>query len=73
MYYLDHLPPHFHATYAERDAQISIDDGRILEGSLPRRAERLVREWAASRKRELRDDWERARRRQSLLPIAPLE
>jgi Domain of unknown function (DUF4160) len=35
MYFGDHLPPHFHAVYAESSAQISITNFAILEGYLP--------------------------------------
>jgi len=47
MYYDDHNPPHFHATYAEHEAIIDIASRRVLRGSLPARAKRLVDEWAA--------------------------
>jgi len=38
MYFGDHVPPHFHAEYAEFAAQISIRDLGILEGYLPPKA-----------------------------------
>ena len=43
MYFQDHAPPHFHATYAEHEAQIDIATGQIIKGSLPKVARRLVR------------------------------
>lgn len=42
MFYKDHVPPHFHAIYAEHEAIIGIDPIRVLEGHLPRRALSLV-------------------------------
>jgi hypothetical protein len=54
----DHGPPHFHAVYAESEASIAIASVAILEGSLPRRAWRLVREWALRHRGELIEDWE---------------
>jgi len=72
MFWTDHNPPHFHAFYSGDEAQISLD-GEVMRGRLPRRALSLVLEWLASRRHELADDWERARNRQPLLPIAPLE
>jgi hypothetical protein len=42
MFYGDHNPPHFHAYYADSSAHFALD-GTILDGSLPRRAQRLVR------------------------------
>ncbi|HQT99617.1 MAG TPA: DUF4160 domain-containing protein [Acidimicrobiales bacterium] len=53
MYCKDHAPPHFHAIYSGEEAQIRIDDGSILAGSLPATAARLVSEWALVRRAEL--------------------
>ena len=73
MYYDDHNPPHFHVIYGESKAVIGINDSRILEGDLPPRALGLVTEWARIHKNDLMEDWDRARSRQSLFPIDPLE
>ena len=35
MFFNDHNPPHFHATYGEHEAAVSIRDGAVLWGSLP--------------------------------------
>jgi hypothetical protein len=72
-YYRDHPPTHFHAIYAEHEALIEIESGNIHEGSLPRKAHEIVNEWRQLHIAELREDWERARSEQPLLPIAPLE
>ncbi len=53
MYFGDHVPPHFHAEYAEFTAQISIRDLGILEGYLPPKALALVVEWASIHQQEL--------------------
>jgi hypothetical protein len=37
MFYNDHAPPHFHAKYAEFEAEIRIDTLEIRDGQLPRR------------------------------------
>jgi hypothetical protein len=47
LYYSDHAPPHFHAIYAEHEAEVEIATATILDGTLPRRARSLVTEWAA--------------------------
>jgi hypothetical protein len=69
MFGQDHGPSHFHALYAEHDALIDIRSLDILEGSLPRRALALVREWAEQHRAELMEDWDYApadsRRRRS--------
>jgi hypothetical protein len=44
MYRPDHPPPHFHAQYGEHIAQIALDTLQVLNGWLPARALRLVRE-----------------------------
>jgi uncharacterized protein DUF4160 len=58
--------------YAEYKAQISIEDGQVMAGRLPRRVYNLVLEWWALHRPELQQNWERARRRESLKPIEPL-
>jgi hypothetical protein len=35
MYYRDHAPPHFHAIYAEHEAEIEIATASVLDGRLP--------------------------------------
>lgn len=66
MNYDEHLPPHFHAQYAEHKAQIVIATALILEGSLPSRALNLVREWTELHRDELNENW---RRREQNLPL----
>ena len=58
MFFGDHMPPHFHAEYAEFSAQISIRDLGILDGYLPPKALGLVVEWASIHKDELLKNWE---------------
>lgn len=66
----DHPPPHFHARYGEHHARIEIADGTILDGGLPLRAARLVREWALARRAELQANWERA---EAMLPLERID
>jgi hypothetical protein len=73
MFYNDHAPPHFHARYGEHKATVGIAPPVLVEGSLPPRVPGLVVEWATLHQAELLADWERARTRQALLAIAPLE
>jgi hypothetical protein len=73
MYFNEHSPPHFHAQYSGDEASFTIDTLEILEGSLPRRVNALVLEWAALHRAELRNDWEKARQGMSLDSITPLE
>jgi hypothetical protein len=73
MYFNDHAPPHFHAKYGDDEAAIRIDNGEVVEGLLSARAKRLVEEWRVLHQSELYEDWSRARARQPLNKIAPLE
>jgi hypothetical protein len=73
MFYDDHPPPHFHAVYAGYSAQVVIATGEILNGSLPARAQRLVREWAELRRSALLEDWDLSADKQPLKRIEPLE
>lgn len=61
MYVRDHPPPHFQAVYAEHEANVSIDTGEVIEGSLPKAAARLVKEWTLARQPQLRENWRLAR------------
>jgi Domain of unknown function (DUF4160) len=72
MYRPDHAPPHFHAQYGDQWAQISITDPRVLNGTLPPRALRLVKEWASLHEAELQANWTRAQALDPLEPIDPL-
>lgn len=72
MYFNDHNPPHFHAKYSGYEALFNFD-GAVIEGDIPKRAEKFVQEWISFHKPELEDNWERARSGQPLNYIAPLE
>ena len=56
MFWRDHAPPHFHALYAEFEAQIDIRTLEVIEGYLPKRALALVLEWASDHRSELTED-----------------
>jgi hypothetical protein len=73
MFFDDHNPPHFHAEYGADMALIDIRALSVFSGRLPPRVRGLVIEWASQHQADLLDDWERARARAALLPIAPLE
>lgn len=73
MYYRDHAPPHFHAIYGEHEAVIEIATTKIMDGSLPRRALKMVVEWTKEHRAELEENWSRAQAAQPLQPIDPLD
>lgn len=53
----EHGVPHFHAIYGEYNAVFDIRTLEMLEGDLPGRAQRLVREWGALYQQELLQMW----------------
>ena len=75
MYLLDneqHSLPHIHAKYAEFEASISIEDGEILAGELPKKQLRLVQAWIELHKDELFANWEIAISGENPYKIRPL-
>lgn len=72
MYWRDDPPPHLHAAYSGDVAEIEIESGRVIDGSLPPRALCLVQEWLALHAEELQGNWERARAHEPLVAIDPL-
>jgi hypothetical protein len=73
MCFRDHVPPHFHVEYDDQQASVIIESLSILEGSVSRRTLRLVVEWGELHRGELLANWERARHREPLRLIEPLE
>ncbi|MBE6586940.1 MAG: DUF4160 domain-containing protein [Ruminococcaceae bacterium] len=65
----EHNPPHFHAIYGEHMAAICIQDGKVLEGELPRKALEMVLEWNDLHRDELMKIWET----QEFIALSPLE
>ncbi len=72
MYFNDHNPPHLHAKYSGDEALLTFD-GDVLQGGLPGRAMKLVKEWALLHREELLNNWEKARLGMPLNEIAPLD
>jgi hypothetical protein len=52
---------------------INLETLEVYAGSLPSRALGLILEWAALHRHELNEDWQRARAKEPLVNIAPLE
>ena len=73
MFWRDHAPPHFHALYAEHEAQIDIRTLEIIEGELPSRALALVLEWAAQHRGALVENWGLCEAMERPNRIPPLE
>ncbi|MBI4229258.1 MAG: DUF4160 domain-containing protein [Planctomycetes bacterium] len=57
MYFREHGRPHFHAVYAEFNGVFDIETLEMIEGDLPGRAQKLVREWGGRYQQDLREMW----------------
>ena len=68
----DHMPPHFHASYAGEEIIVSINDIEVIEGQIASKQQKMVLGWAAFHQTELLENWELAANKQELFPIAPL-
>jgi hypothetical protein len=73
MFWNEHAPPHFHATYGEYKATVNIRELNVIEGSLPRRATQLVLDWAELHQTELLEDWDLCLSNLHPRPITPLK
>ncbi len=58
MYFKEHGVPHFHALYTEYNGVFDIESLEMVEGDLPNRAQKLVREWCQLYKNDLMTMWE---------------
>lgn len=72
LYFDDHAPPHFHATYGEHEVLVRVDTLGVVAGVLPARAMGLVIEWASLHQLELKAAWQRAKNLETPEKIAPL-
>lgn len=72
MFFHDHNPPHFHASYGEYRAVFDIND-EVVNGFMPKRALNLVFEWMEIHKNELLENWEKCQQNGSPDKINPLK
>ncbi|HLF56517.1 MAG TPA: DUF4160 domain-containing protein [Thermoanaerobaculia bacterium] len=72
MYYEEHAPPHFHATYGEQEGVVELQSLSMMAGHLSPRVLGLVVEWASAHRAELEANWERARSGRPLRRVEPL-
>jgi Domain of unknown function (DUF4160) len=72
MFYREHGPPHFHATYSGFEITVEIQTG-VVTGRFPRRALSHVLEWSEVHRVELLENWNLARWGKPLRHIGPLE
>jgi Domain of unknown function (DUF4160) len=73
MFYLEHGVAHFHAEYQGQQATFTFDGEALAGGISSRSALRLIKEWSLANRSALEANWQRARNREPLLRIAPLD
>lgn len=71
MYFDDHNPPHFHASYQDDEAIFALD-GTFRSGAMPAKQEALIKAWAQIHEDELNANWELASRKEAVYKIEPL-
>ena len=57
MYFKEHGIPHFHAIYGEYNGVFEIETLKMIEGDIPNRALKMIKEWAEQYQSELLDMW----------------
>jgi len=72
IFFKDHGIPHIHAWYGGFEASVSMADGSVLAGHLPRRELGRVREWILLNQSALYATWDRASRGKSVSRLPPL-
>ena len=69
MYYRDHNPPHFHAEYQGFEAFFDIQNGKIILGEFPPKAQKIIKEWVEEHQEELNKNWKLSKQNQPLFKI----
>jgi Domain of unknown function (DUF4160) len=75
MYFYDnkqHHAPHIHAEYGEFEAALSLEDGEVLSGKLPKNKLKLVQAWIEIHKEDLMVNWKLAVAGEAVFKIEPL-
>jgi hypothetical protein len=57
MYFREHGVAHFHALYGEYNGVFELDTLEMIEGDLPQRAVKMIQEWGARYRQDLREMW----------------
>jgi hypothetical protein len=76
MYYYDnkkHSKPHIHAEFGEHQATVSIEDGELLGGNLPKAKMKLVQAWIEIHREDLLANWSLAVAGEPVFRIDPLK
>ena len=69
MWWDEHNPPHFHAFYQGFEAVYSIENGGKMEGSFPKRQEKIVIDWSRRNTKGLLEVWNQIRNKEPFYKI----
>ncbi len=75
LYFMDnkqHQRPHIHVKYQENEVVVSIPEGDVLKGNIPKSKMKLLQAWIEIHKDELVANWELAVSGQQPYKIEPL-
>jgi len=64
MYFKEHGVPHFHAIYGEYNGVFNVKSLEMIEGDMPARAIKMVKEWAKKYNNDLMEMWKTQKYRQ---------
>lgn len=57
MYFKEHGIPHFHALYGEYNGVFELATLEMIEGDLPLRAVKMIKEWTTMYQKDLLEMW----------------
>jgi hypothetical protein len=64
MYFKEHGVPHFHAIYGEFNGVFEVKTLEMIEGDMPARAVKMVKEWGKKSNKDLMEIWKTQKYRQ---------
>lgn len=64
MYFKEHGVPHFHAIYGEYNGVFNLKTLEMIEGDMPARAMKMVKDWAKKYNSDLMEMWRTQKYRQ---------
>jgi hypothetical protein len=64
MYFKEHGVPHFHAIYGEYNGVFNLKTLEMIEGDMPARAMKMVKDWAKKYNNDLMEMWKTQKYRQ---------
>ena len=70
--FIDHNPPHFHATYQQDKVVVEIENGKV-KGEISERALRMILEWLDLHREEIKEAWDQASKGETPNKIEPLK